>query len=174
MKRWLALLPLGVLLALGVLFATFGLHHDPHVTPTTLVGKRLPANVLPLLSGGAPTPMTAEVQGPTLVNAFASWCAPCAEENPALLALKAEGVRIIGVAYKDDPDKTRAFLARLGDPFTAVLVDRDGRAGVDLGITGAPETFLVSGDGMVIAKHVGPLEPKDAEALLEQAARSGR
>ena len=169
MKRWIAALPLAALAALAVLFATFGLHHDPHVTPTALIGKPLPGRALTPLTGGAPVPLPAEVQGPTLVNAFASWCAPCAEENPALVALKAEGVRIIGVAYKDDPANTRAFLDRLGDPFTAVLVDRDGRMGVDLGISGVPETFLVGADGVVIAKHVGPLEPKDAEALLEQA-----
>jgi cytochrome c biogenesis protein CcmG/thiol:disulfide interchange protein DsbE len=170
-KRGVALVPLIVLAALGVLFATFGLHHDPHVNPTALIGKPLPARALSPLAGGPATPLTAEVQGPTIVNAFASWCVPCAEENPALLALKAEGARVIGVAYKDDPANTRAFLARLGDPFAAVLVDRDGRAGVDLGISGVPETFLVGRDGKVVAKHVGPLEPKDAEALLEQAGR---
>jgi cytochrome c biogenesis protein CcmG/thiol:disulfide interchange protein DsbE len=174
MKRWLAAAPLVVLAGLGLLFATFGLHHDPHVTPTALVGKALPADPLPPLSGGAATALTAEVQGPTLINVFFSTCAPCEQEHPALLALKAEGARIIGVAYKEDPDKTRAYLERLGDPFTQVLVDRDGRASIDLGVTGAPETFLIDPKGMVIAKHVGALEPKDAEALLEQAQRSRR
>ena len=174
MKRWIALAPLAVLLGLGVLFATFGLHHDPHVTPTALVGKALPSDPLPPLAGGAPAPLTAQIKGPTLVNVFFSTCIPCVEEHPALLALKAEGVRIIGVAYKEDPEKTRAYLDRLGDPFTQVLVDRDGRASIDLGVTGAPETFLVNGDGLVIAKHVGELEPKDAEALLEQAAAHDR
>ncbi len=174
MKRWLAILPLGVLAALGVLFATFGLHHDPHVTPTTLVGKQLPSNALPPLAGGAPVPLTMEVKGPTLINVFFSTCSPCVREHPALLALKAEGARIIGVAYKEDPEKTRAYLAALGNPFTAVLVDRDGRAGIDLGVTGAPETFLVNAAGRIIAKHVGEIEPKDAEALMEQARAAGR
>ena len=171
MKRAIALLPLGVLAVLAVLFATYGLHHDPHVNPTALIGKPLPTRALSPLDGGPATPLTAQVQGPTIINAFASWCAPCAEENPALLAMKAEGARVIGVAYKDDPAKTREFLGRLGNPFTTVLIDRDGRAGVDLGISGVPETFLVGRDGKVAAKHVGPLEPKDAEALLEQAGR---
>ncbi len=174
MKRWLAALPLGVLAALGVLFATFGLHHDPHVTPTALVGKRLPGNVMQPLYGGPPTALTAEVKGPTFVNVFFSTCAPCAQEHPALMALKAEGARIIGVAYKDDPDKTRAFLARLGNPFETVLMDRDGRTGIDLGISGAPETYLVNAKGMVIAKHVGELMPADVESLLEQARTEGR
>jgi cytochrome c biogenesis protein CcmG/thiol:disulfide interchange protein DsbE len=173
-KRWVAVLPVAVLLALGVLFATFGLHHDPHVTPTALVGKALPSDVLPTLSGGAPVALTAEIKGPTFINVFFSTCAPCAEEHPALLALKAEGARIVGVAYKEDPQRTHDYLARLGDPFTDVLVDRDGRASIDLGVTGAPETFLVNGAGFVIAKHVGVLEPKDAEALLEQSRPSGR
>jgi cytochrome c biogenesis protein CcmG/thiol:disulfide interchange protein DsbE len=174
MKRWLAILPLGVLVALGVLFATFGLHHDPHVTPTTLVGKQLPSNALPPLTGGAPIPLTAEIQGPTLYNFFFSTCVGCIQEHPALLALKAEGARIIGVTYKEDPDKSRAYLDRAGNPFTAVLVDRDGRASIDLGVTGAPETFLVDAAGRIIAKHVGEIEPQDAEALMEQARAAGR
>ncbi len=174
MKRWLAVLPLGVLVALGVLFATFGLHHDPHVTPTALVGKQLPSDALPPLGGGAPMALTAEIAGPTLINVFFSTCAPCEQEHPALLALKAEGARIVGVAYKEDPARTAAYLARLGDPFTQVLVDRDGRASIDLGVTGAPETFLVNAKGLVIAKHVGALMPKDADALLEQARAEPR
>lgn len=174
MSRWVAAAPLVVLLALAVLFATFGLHHDPHVTPAALVGKRLPERALPGLDGGPPRPLPATVQGPTFINAFASWCAPCAVENPALLALQAEGARIIGVAYKDDPANTRAFLTRLGNPFTRVLVDEDGRAGVDLGISGVPETFLVNARGVIIAKHVGPLTPQDADALLQQAAAAAR
>jgi cytochrome c biogenesis protein CcmG/thiol:disulfide interchange protein DsbE len=174
MNRWLAVVPLVVLVALGLLFATFGLHHDPHVTPAALVGKPLPARALAPLTGGAPVSLAAQVKGPTLVNAFASTCVPCVEESPALMALKAEGARIVGVAYKDDPDKTKSFLARYGDPFALVLMDRDGRGGVDLGISGVPETFLVGANGVVLAKHIGALDPKDAEALLEQANGRGR
>jgi cytochrome c biogenesis protein CcmG/thiol:disulfide interchange protein DsbE len=172
MKRWIAILPLLALAALGVLFATFALHHDPHVNPEALVGKPLPSDRLPPLAGGAPVALTAEVQGPTLVNVFFSTCAPCEQEHPALLALKAEGARIIGVAYKEDPAKTRAYLERLGDPFSAVLVDRTGRVAIDLGATGAPETYLVNASGLVIAKHVGVIEPKDAVALMEKAQES--
>jgi len=174
MSRWIAAAPLLVLVALAVLFATFGLHHDPHVTPAALVGKPLPPRALPSLDGDPPRPLPSLVKGPTIVNAFASWCAPCAVENPALLALQAEGARIIGVAYEDDPKNTRAFLDRLGNPFSVVLVDQDGRAGVDLGISGVPETFLVNGRGVVIAKHVGPLTPGDADALMEKAAAATR
>src|SRR5690606_30138304 len=92
-----------------------------------------------------------------LVNVFASWCAPCRAEHPQLMALKARGVAVVGVAWKDDPVATRAFLDELGDPYSMVLVDRDGKAGLDLGITGAPETFAVDATGKVVAKFAGPL-----------------
>jgi cytochrome c biogenesis protein CcmG/thiol:disulfide interchange protein DsbE len=167
--RWIALIPLIVLGALAILFAGFGLHHDPHVYPAALVGKPLPDRTLPPLAGGAPVSLRAAVRGPTFINVFASWCAPCAEEAPALAALKSEGGRIVGVANKDDPEHTQAFLQRYGDPFAVVLSDRDGSVGVDLGISGYPETFLVSPAGKVVAKHIGPLEPRDVEDLLQKA-----
>lgn len=170
MKRWIAVLPLAVLVLLGVLFATFGLHHDPHVIPNALVGKPLPAYALAPLKGGSPEPLTSEVKGPTLVNVFFSTCAPCVEEHPALLALQAEGVRIVGVAYKEDVDRTRVYLDRMGDPFAAVLVDRDGRAAIDLGVSGAPETFAVNAAGQIVAKHSGALTPADADNLLRAAS----
>lgn len=170
MRRGIAFLPLAVLVLLGVLFATFGLHHDPHVTPAALVGKPLPAHPLPPLAGGTPVDLRTTVKGPTLVNVFASWCAPCIEEAPALMALKAEGVRVVGVAYKDEPGRTQGFLDAHGDPFALVLTDRDGAAGLDLGVSGVPETFMVSADGRVVAKHSGALGPADADALLRAAA----
>lgn len=173
MRRLVAWLPLAALAGLGLLFATFGLHHDPYVAPDALVGKRVPEVRLPALSGGAARPLSAELGRPVLINFFASWCAPCAEENPALLALKAQGLPIIGVAYKDDPAASRAFLQRLGDPFTAVRLDRDGRAGIDFGVSGVPESFLVDAEGRVVAKHSGPLQPGDADTLLAQFQAAG-
>ena len=173
MRRWLAILPLAALGALGVLFACFGLHHDPHFSPDALVGQPTPDLTLPPLAGGPSVRLRGEARPATLVNFFASWCAPCAQEHPALMALNAQGVRIVGVAYKDAPDQTRALLTRLGDPYAATLVDRDGTAGLDFGISGVPETFLVGADGRILAKHTGPLTPQSAEALLEQAPRGG-
>lgn len=169
MSRWIAWLPLAALGLLAALFLGFGLRHDPHVNPAALVGKPLPALTLAPLETGPAQPLRAAVQGPTLVNVFASWCAPCAEESPMLLELHRRGVRIIGVAYKDEPAKTRAFLDKYGDPFALILTDREGRAGIELGVSGVPETFMVGAGGKVLAKHSGPLSPADAEALLAAA-----
>nr|WP_295111644.1 DsbE family thiol:disulfide interchange protein [uncultured Caulobacter sp.] len=169
MKRWLAFTPLLVLIALAALFAGYALKRDPHVQPHALVGKLAPPLALPELASGRDAPVRNAADGPILVNFFASWCAPCEVEHPQLMALKAQGVKIVGVAYKDAPANTQAFLTRLGDPFAERLVDRDGRAGFEYGVTGVPETYLVGSDGMIIAKHTGPLTPDAAEDLLKQA-----
>ena len=171
MKRLLAALPLLVLAGLGALFLLFSLGRDPEVKPDALVGRPLPANVLPGLAGEPPAPLNSAVRGPTYLNVFASWCAPCEYEHPQLLALGRAGARVVGVAHKDDPAKTRAFLDRLGNPFAQILVDRDGQAGIDLGISGVPETFLVSADGVVLAKFSGPLTP-EVVADLEAKRRA--
>jgi cytochrome c biogenesis protein CcmG/thiol:disulfide interchange protein DsbE len=173
LKRLVAFLPLLALAGLGALFLLFSLNRDPNVKPDALIGRPLPAVTLPSLQGAAPTPLAGALQGPGYVNLFASWCAPCEAEHPLLLALARSGVPVVGVAYKDDPAKTQAFLDRLGDPFSAVLTDREGRAGVELGITGVPETFLVGTDGVILAKSSGPLTP-EVLARLEAIRRDGR
>jgi cytochrome c biogenesis protein CcmG/thiol:disulfide interchange protein DsbE len=171
MTRWLAALPLVALAALALLFAAYSLHRNPQVDPQALVGKPMPALSLPALEDGRPVALAqARLPGPTLVNFYASWCVPCEVEHPVLRALKADQVRVVGVAYKDAPENTRAFLARLGDPFAVRLVDRDGRAGVEFGVTGVPETYLVDARGVILAKHTGPMSPDDAQALLAKAA----
>jgi cytochrome c biogenesis protein CcmG/thiol:disulfide interchange protein DsbE len=168
-KRWLAFVPLLVLLALAGLFAGYALKRDPRVQPQALVGKPAPALSLPELTSGTPTAIRAPNQGPILVNFFASWCAPCEVEHPQLMALKAQGVTVVGIAYKDAPANTQAFLTRLGDPFALKIIDRDGRAGLEFGVTGVPETYLVGSDGMILAKHTGPLTPDAAEDMLKKA-----
>lgn len=162
MKRLLPFLPLVVLAALCALFGVWALNHDPEYRPDALVGQPVPETVLPMLTGAAAGPghvdlKTAGVGKPMLINVFASWCAPCRVEHPKLMALKARGVAVVGVAWKDEPADTRRFLDELGDPYAMVLVDREGRAGTDLGVSGAPETFAVDAMGKVVAKFSGPL-----------------
>ncbi|MDP3173008.1 MAG: DsbE family thiol:disulfide interchange protein [Phenylobacterium sp.] len=170
MKRWLAALPLIALAALGALFALYALNRNPHVEPQALVGKPVPALTLPDLDDGVARPLRAALgDGPALVNFYASWCAPCEVEQPTLIALKSGGVRIVGVAYKDAPQNAQAFLDRLGDPFSVRLVDRDGRGGIEFGVTGVPETFAVRDDGVIAAKHSGPMSLSQAQALLAKA-----
>jgi cytochrome c biogenesis protein CcmG/thiol:disulfide interchange protein DsbE len=169
-SRWLALAPLLVLLALGGLFSLYALKRNPQVQPQAMVGKPLPNLTLPTLAGGQPVPLReAAAEGPMLVNFFASWCAPCEIEHPVLLQLKAQRVRLVGIAYKDAPQNTQAFIGRLGDPFSEILVDREGRAGIEFGLTGVPETYVVGRDGMILAKHTGPLTPEVAQRLAQQA-----
>ena len=173
MSRWLALLPLIAIVALGALFGLYALHRNPQVQPQALVGKPMPALTLASLDDGAPVSLRSEATGgPMLVNFFASWCGPCQIEHPVLMGLKGRGVRIVGVDYEDvapkgSPEEAKALLARLGDPFTRRLVDPDGRAGVEFGITGVPETYVVAADGKVLAKHTGPLTEADAARLAK-------
>ena len=163
MKRWLAILPLVVLVALAALFVYWVLRQgDPTYRPDALVGQPIPETVLPILQDGVAGPQnvdlkTAGVGRPMIVNVFASWCAPCRLEHPKLMAVKARGVAVVGIAYKDEPEATAAFLDELGDPFAMVLVDHEGRAGLDLGVSGVPETFAVDALGRVVAQHSGPL-----------------
>jgi cytochrome c biogenesis protein CcmG/thiol:disulfide interchange protein DsbE len=168
MRRFVYFAPLLLFAALVVVFGAYALHHNPQVIPRATVGEAAPNDALPTLAGAPPAPIRTALKGVTLVNFFASWCVPCAEEAPTLAALRAEGVRVVGVAWKDDPAKTRAFLARFGDPYQTVFVDADGRAGIDFGVTGVPETYLVD-DGKILDKQAQPLSAADAEALLSRA-----
>ena len=169
MSRWLALLPLAALIALGGLFYFYALKRDPQVQPQALVGRAMPDLTLPDLTDGRPVRLRdAADEGPMIVNFFASWCAPCEIEQPVLMSLRGQGVRVVGVAYKDAPSNTQAMLARLGNPFALAVVDRDGRAGVEFGVTGVPETYAIGRGGQVLAKHTGPLTDVDAAKLVGQ------
>ena len=171
MARWLTWTPLLVLAALGALFLGYALRHDPHVNPAALVGKPAPAVAMRPLDGGPVRTVMAAAKGPMLVNFYFSTCAPCLEEAPALMALKAEGTTIVGVAYKDPEARTRAFLEANGNPFATVLMDPDGRTAVEWGVTGAPETFAVTASGMIVGKHSGVLTPEIANTMMERLRR---
>ena len=174
--RYLA--PLLLFLVLGAaLFA--GLQRDPAELPSALMGKALPALELPALDAGAPRFNTAAMKGrPWMLNVWASWCTPCQLEHPLLLQLaRQQGVPLVGLNYKDSPDAARAWLQRLGNPFVANAADVDGRAGIELGVYGVPETFVVDRDGRVRMRHAGPLTEQVLRErllpLLRELAREG-
>jgi cytochrome c biogenesis protein CcmG/thiol:disulfide interchange protein DsbE len=136
--------------------------HESASMPTALLGHPAPRLTLPPLDARVPGlgPRDLAVKGRvTIVNLFASWCIPCREEAPQLAQLaRARGVRLLGIAYKDKPDATQAFLEETGNPFQRIGLDVDGRAGIEWGISGVPETFVLDGNGVVRA-HFGPLTP---------------
>ena len=174
MRRWLAFLPALALVAL-IAVSAFVLMRGSH--PPTVTGGEIdrpePNYALARLGGGAPVTNAALAGHAHLVNMFASWCVPCRAEHPQLLALKQRGVTILGVAYKDRPEDTSAFLQTLGDPFASVALDPDGRFGLDLGIAGVPETFVIGGDGRIRGVVRGPLTDeivaRDVLPALERA-----
>lgn len=174
-KKWIAGLPLLVFLAVAGIFLKGLGNNDPSRIPSALIGKPAPSFALPPLEeSGVPGFSSVELQGsgPTIVNVWASWCGPCRLEHPILMALKDRAdVRLIGINYKDQPETARRFLVELGQPFSAIGVDRSGRTGIDWGVYGVPETFVVDRHGIVRFKWIGPLTEEAVQASLEPAIR---
>jgi cytochrome c biogenesis protein CcmG/thiol:disulfide interchange protein DsbE len=180
---WLFLLPLILFGALAMVFLVGLYSGDNSKVPSALIGKPAPAIVLTALDGlqreGRPVPafgMADLAAGrATIVNVFASWCAPCRVEHPFLVALadspavKAGKVAVVGMNHKDEAENARRFLGALGNPYSAVGVDRSGRAAIEWGVYGVPETFVIAGDGRILEKHVGPLDAASAGKLLARA-----
>jgi cytochrome c biogenesis protein CcmG/thiol:disulfide interchange protein DsbE len=158
-------IPLLVLAALVAMF-WFGLHHDPREIPSPLIGKSAPAFNLPALTLDGKTPpaprMTQQdLRGhPRLVNFFASWCGGCQEEHPYLMQLASQGVEIVGVDYKDTDADVARWLAGRGDPYAVVLGDTAGLVGIDWGVYGVPETFVIDANGRILYKQIGPMTPE--------------
>jgi cytochrome c biogenesis protein CcmG, thiol:disulfide interchange protein DsbE len=160
-RGWLYLLPVGFFALLAAGFYV-GLGIDSQVLPSALIDQPAPQFALPPLNEGEPGFATSDLQGKvSLVNTFASWCAPCRAEHRVLTALAAtKRLPIYGIDYKDKTEAARAWIAELGNPYTRIGTD-DGRVGIDWGVYGVPETFVVDRAGRIRYKHVGPLTEAD-------------
>jgi len=174
-RSFLLALPLIAFLGLTVLFMLRLGSGDPSRIPSALIGHPAPQTALPALNGllndGAQVPGLdpAMFSGKvSVVNVWASWCAPCHEEAPLLNELaKDKRLQLVGIDYKDTPDNARRFLGRYGNPFGAVGVDGNGRAAIEWGVYGVPETFVVGRDGKIVYKLVGPITPDNIEGVLK-------
>jgi cytochrome c biogenesis protein CcmG, thiol:disulfide interchange protein DsbE len=173
--------PLGIFCVLALVFAFALRTGDPSRLPSALIGKPVPAIALDGLEGlsdgtrpvGGLNAADLAAGHVSVVNFWASWCVPCVQEHPLLVALKERtGVRLYGVNYKDQPAAARRFLGRYGNPFAAVGVDADGRAAIEWGVYGMPETFVIDGKGRIAYKHVGPISAEALEAKIIPAIRA--
>ncbi|MDE2601012.1 MAG: DsbE family thiol:disulfide interchange protein [Bradyrhizobium sp.] len=174
-RPWLMALPLVGFVALAALF-WFGLQQgDPSRIPSALIGRPVPQTALPALQGlvadGSPVPGLdpGAFKGKvSLVNVWASWCVPCHEEAPLLIQLgQDKRLQLVGINYKDTADNARRFLGRYGNPFGIVGVDSNGRAAIEWGIYGVPETFIIGRDGKILYKLVGPVTAENIDTVVK-------
>lgn len=171
-RIWVAL-PLIAFVALAALLYS-GLHRDPEILPTALAGKPVPAFSLPSLLGGHTLTEKSLTGKWRLLNVWATWCPTCHIEHPFLMKLAAKGIPIVGINYKDDPDQARDYLAELGNPYNAVIVDHNGTLGLNLGVYGAPETFLINPRGQVVLRRVGNLDEHSWQQQFEPVLDKAR
>lgn len=166
------LLPLALFIGL-VIFLAIGLGRDPHEVPSPLINKPAPAFQLPQLHEPAKTFSAQEMRGKVwLLNVWASWCFSCREEHPLLLDFARSGaVPLYGLNYKDQRNDAIAWLNELGNPYLLSAVDLDGRVGIDYGVYGAPETYLIDREGVIRFKHIGPLTPEVIQNKILPLAR---
>ena len=152
---------------IGVL--AIGLTLNPREIPSPLIGKPVPRFDLPPVGRRTLGLASADLKGDvSLVNVFASWCVACREEHPVFMQMKREGVvPIHGINYKDRPEDAQKWLDDLGDPYTRTGADLDGRVGIDWGVYGVPETFVIARDGTIAYKHIGPVTPQVVEETLK-------
>ena len=171
--RWIAFVPLAALVAL-IAVAVFLLTSNAEREQFTqgMVGQPAPSYALARLDSGELL-TSDDMRGRAYVmNLFASWCTPCRAEHPQLMAMRRRGVEIIGVAYKDRREASIAFLVELGDPFSDVGMDPEGRLGLELGVTGVPETFVIGPDGVIRAAYRGPVTDEAIEEVILPALRA--
>src|SRR5258707_11476706 len=184
-RRWLVALPLIGFALLAALFLMRLYGGDPSKIPSALIGRPAPQTTLPplagLVDGGAQVPGLdpAMFKGKvSVVNVWASWCIPCHDEAPLLTELgKDKRLQLVGINYKDAPDNARRFLGHYGNPFGIVGVDGNGRAAIEWGVYGVPETFVVGREGTIVYKLVGPVTPDNFDSVLkveiDKALRAG-
>jgi cytochrome c biogenesis protein CcmG/thiol:disulfide interchange protein DsbE len=176
-RRMIVFIPLLAFLALAALFMLRLGAGDPSRLPSVLIGRPAPATNLPPLPGlerdgkAVPGLDSADFKGGvTVLNVWASWCVPCREEAPLLMTLAADRrIRVAGINYKDQADNARRFLGRYGNPFVANGTDGNGRAAIEWGVYGVPETFVIGRDGRIAYKLIGPITPDNFERALKPA-----
>lgn len=167
-RLWPVLLPLLAFGALVVVLAV-GLNRDPREVPSPLIGKPAPPLLLPQLDKPTEQLSGAALKGKVwMLNVWASWCGACREEHPLLLAFaRRQAVAVYGLDYKDTRPAGQDWLRRLGNPYAASAFDEDGRAGLDWGVYGVPETFIIDAAGVVRHKHIGPITPEVLRERIE-------
>ena len=174
-RRLIVLVPLLVFLGLVLLFLIRLYAGDPSRIPSALIGHPAPQTSLPPLAGldrngeGVPGIDPAAFKGAvTVVNVWASWCVPCHDEAPLLMQLSQDSrLRVVGINYKDEPENARRFLGRYGNPFAAAGADKNGRAAIEWGVYGVPETFIVGRDARIAYKLVGPITEDNLTSVLK-------
>ncbi|HWF97129.1 MAG TPA: DsbE family thiol:disulfide interchange protein [Xanthobacteraceae bacterium] len=174
-RRLVVLIPLVFFFGLAALFVIRLSAGDPSQIPSALIGHPAPQTALPPVAGlareGTPVPgldPTAFRGGVSVLNVWASWCVPCHDEAPLLVQLAQDKrIRVVGINYKDQADNARRFLGRYGDPFAANGADENGRAAIEWGVYGVPETFVVGRDAHIAYKLIGPITPENLEAVLK-------
>jgi cytochrome c biogenesis protein CcmG, thiol:disulfide interchange protein DsbE len=168
MKSLRFLLPLSVFIALAA-FLYAGLYRNPREVPSPLVGKPTPSFAAPSLHDPQKTLTRETFMGkPWILNVWGSWCQPCREEHPVVIDLaKRSGVAVVGLNYKDTRPNAQRWLNNLGDPYAASIFDEAGRVGLDFGVYGVPETFVIDAQGVIRLKHTGPLTQAIVKAKIE-------
>jgi cytochrome c biogenesis protein CcmG/thiol:disulfide interchange protein DsbE len=168
MKRFWFLIPLAAFLALAVMLAV-GLKLDPREVPSPLIDKPAPKFALQRLDDAARTIRLDDMRGKVwMLNVWASWCVACREEHPLLVEFaKKRVVPLYGLNYKDQREDAKGWLARFGNPYDASLFDDEGRVGIDFGVYGVPETFVIDQNGVIRLKHIGPLTPDVIATKIE-------
>jgi cytochrome c biogenesis protein CcmG/thiol:disulfide interchange protein DsbE len=170
MKKFI--IPIAAFVALGLLFAIAiwkmqSGSYSPHNIPSPLIGKPLPGFSLPSLADPTKTLSKENFLGrPYLLNVWASWCVACREEHPLLVEMKRANIPIVGLNYKDERADALGWLQQWGDPYQMSIVDQPGRLGIELGVYGVPETFVIDREGVIRYKHIGPITPEALRSVL--------